>query len=104
MYNLIAIFTLCLLGWFWLDSLRAREMALGICIAGCQRKGVQLLDQTVALRKLGVCQTTAGLRFRRRYQFDYSDEGTGRHTGYLVLRGLKLEELSFGLSATTLEA
>lgn len=101
MQDLLAIFALCLLSWFWLDSLRARETALGICTASCRRKGVQLLDQTVALREMGIRRTSRGLRFRRRYQFDYSDEGTGRHTGYVVLRGLTLEELSFGVADTT---
>jgi len=31
MSNLVAILLLLLLGWFWLDSLRARELAFGIC-------------------------------------------------------------------------
>jgi hypothetical protein len=39
------------------------------------------------------------MRLRRVYRFDFSEEGVGRRSGYLVLRGLDLEELSFGLPA-----
>ncbi|MEY6433839.1 DUF3301 domain-containing protein [Thioalkalicoccus limnaeus] len=95
--DLTAIFALCLLGWFWLDSLRAREIALGICQAACAQRDLQLLDQTVALRRLGLRRTLAGLRFRRVYRFDYSDETLDRYSGHLVLIGLDLEEVSFGL-------
>jgi hypothetical protein len=94
------LFTLCLLfllGWFWLDSLRAREIALGICQAACRQRDLQWLDQAVALRRLGLSWRSEGLRLRRVYRFDFSEEGTGRRQGYIVMRGLNLEELSFGL-------
>jgi hypothetical protein len=38
-----------------------------------------------------------GLRWRRVYRFDFSEEGVGRQTGYLVLIGLDLMEISVGL-------
>ncbi len=97
MTNLLAIFLLLLIGWFWLDSLRAREIALGICKAACQQRDLQLLDQAVALRRLGLVWTQLGLRVRRVYRFDFSEEGIGRRNGYVVLRGIELEGLSFGL-------
>ncbi|EGV34077.1 hypothetical protein ThidrDRAFT_0232 [Thiorhodococcus drewsii AZ1] len=97
MDNLFAILLLLLIGWFWLDSLRAREIAVGICQAACARHEVQLLDQAIALRHLGLSWRSEGLRLRRVYRFDFSEEGTGRRNGYLVMRGLQLEELSFGL-------
>jgi hypothetical protein len=96
MNDLLAILTLLLLGWFWLDSLRAREMAIEICRAACKQRGWQLLDQTVALRQLRLRRTDAGLRWRRVYRFDFSEEGIGRHDGYLVLVGLNLEAISMG--------
>jgi hypothetical protein len=97
MDHLFAILTLLLVGWFWLDSLRARELAIGVCRAACAQRGLQFLDQTVALRRLGVRRTVEGLRLRRVYRFDFSEEGAGRRNGYLVLLGLDLEEISFGL-------
>ena len=97
MDNLIAILGLLLVGWFWLDSLRARELATEICRAACEQRGLQLLDQTVALRHLRTRRTAAGLRLRRIYRFDFSEEGVGRRNGHLVLVGLDLENIDLGL-------
>lgn len=91
------ILLILLLGWFWFDSLRTREIAIGICRAACARRRVQFLDQTVALHRLGLRWPPAGLRFRRVYRFDYSEEGVGRRSGYLVMLGVDLEEISLGL-------
>jgi hypothetical protein len=104
MTNLLAILVLLLIGWFWLDSLRAREIATGICKAACQRNDLQFLDQAVALRRLGMVWTQAGLRVRRVYRFDFSEEGVGRRSGYLVMRGTDFEDLSFGLPERSRDA
>ena len=104
MGNLLTIFLLLLLGWFWLDSLRAREIAVGICQAACAQRDLQFLDQAVALHRLGLAWRAEGLRLRRVYRFDFSEEGVARRNGYLVLRGLHLEELSFGLPNQTGDA
>jgi hypothetical protein len=97
MNHLLMICLLFLLGWFWLDSLRAREIAVGICQVACQQRDLQFLDQAVVLRRLRLAWHSEGLRLRRVYRFDFSEEGTGRRQGYIVMRGLNLEELSFGL-------
>jgi len=93
--SLFAILCLLLLGWFWLDSLRAREIALAICKRACESEDLQLLDQTVALRRLGLSWRAEGLRLRRVYRFEYSEEGVGRRAGHLVLRGTVPEVLRF---------
>jgi hypothetical protein len=97
MSNLLVVFLLLLLGWFWLDSLRAREIATEICKTACSRRELQFLDQTVALKRLGLAWRSEGVRIRRVYRFDFSEEGVGRRSGYLVMRGLVVEDLSFGL-------
>lgn len=97
MNSLPIIFIAVCIAWFWLDSLRAREIATGLCRELCERRDLQFLDQTVALRKLGMRWPNQGLRFRRVYRFDFSEEGMGRHTGYLVMLGTELESVSLGL-------
>lgn len=97
MSHLLTVCLLLLLGWFWLDSLRAREIATGICQAACRQRELQFLDQAVALRRLGLTWRSEGMRLRRVYRFDFSEEGMERRQGYIVMRGLHLEELSFGL-------
>ena len=96
---LVALLMLLQAGWFWLDALRARELAVVLSRRACEERGLQFLDQAVALRRMGVRWTGQGLRLRRVYRFEFSEEGTGRRTGHLVLVGLRLQELSLGLPA-----
>lgn len=91
-------------GWFWLDALRAREMATALSRQACSDRELQFLDQAVALRRLGLRWTHQGLRLRRVYRFEYSETGTGRRTGYLILIGLNLEEISLGLPSHPADA
>jgi hypothetical protein len=102
--HLIALFVVLCVGWFWLESARAREMAVGLAQRACRERGVQMLDQAVALRRLGLRWLRQGLRIRRVYRFEYSEEGIGRRTGYLVLLGLRLEEISLGLPQASADA
>lgn len=97
MSTLLPLLLIVLLAWFWLDSARAREIATGICRAGCEQRGVQFLDQTVALRRMGLRWTRQGLRLRRLFQFDYSEEGMERRDGHVILVGIQLESFSLGL-------
>lgn len=83
--------------WFWRDSLRVREIATRVSRAACESHGVQFLDQTVALRRLGVRWHRSGPAFRRVYEFDYSLEGSGRLTGYIVMFGDSTEMLRIDL-------
>ncbi len=77
-----------ILVWFWLDSLRAREQAVAACAAVCGERGLQFLDQTVALSHLGLKRNARGrLQLFRAYAFDYSTDGTDRWPGRAVLLG-----------------
>lgn len=95
--QLLALLLVLCVGWFWLDAARAREMAVGLALRACKERNVQLLDQAVALRRLGLRWGARGLRIRRVYRFEFSEEGVGRRMGYLVLLGLELADLSLGL-------
>ena len=86
-----------LLIWFWRDSLRVREIANRVGRHACRSHGVQFLDQTVSLRRIGLRWLRAGLKFRRVYEFDYSLEGSGRLTGYIVMLGDQTETLRIDL-------
>lgn len=91
----IALLTLTALIWFWADSLRARERALAVCKRACREIDAQLLDQTVALRRLGLGRDRGGrARWRRRYRFDYTLDGVTRLHGSITLRGREIESLS----------
>lgn len=98
MSNLIASLALVILSlliWFWADSLRARERALEVCARACREIGAQLLDQTVALRRLRVVRDADGHAvWQRSYRFDFTMDGLMRLQGTVDLRGRLVESLS----------
>lgn len=89
--TLFAILLLGLAVIFWMNAARARELAVGISRAACNRESYQLLDDSVYLQRVGLRWTPSGLRFRRMYRFDYSVNGSLRDSGYVLLIGNQLE-------------
>jgi hypothetical protein len=70
--------------YFWHNALRARERARELAHALCARVGLQLLDQTVALRRVRLRRIPGqGLRLLRCYRFDVSTDGNDRRDGSL---------------------
>lgn len=93
-----ALFYLLLLGlvaWFWLDSLRSRELATHTCKAVCRRDQLQFLDDTVALQRLSLARDPHGrLQFRRTYRFEFATTGDRRFQGLVVMLGSQLQVLN----------
>ena len=83
-------------GWFWIDSLRARERALAAGRGACERHELQLLDETVQFAKLRLARDDEGrLRLRRTYTFEFSDTGDNRRHGAIVMLGGDLQDMQF---------
>ena len=92
--TLFYLLLLALVGWFWLDSLRSREIATHTCKAVCRRDQYQFLDDTVSLQNLGVARDLGGtLRIRRAYRFEYATSGDRRYQGLVVMLGSQLQVL-----------
>lgn len=89
--TLTAIIILGLIVMFWLESSRARELAVGISRAACDKERYQFLDDSVYLQRVALRWTASGLRFRRMYRFDYSVDGSLRQSGYTLMVGNQLE-------------
>lgn len=82
----LLLFALILL--LWRNNLAARERAIEVARRTCREVGVQMLDQTVAINRLGIGRGRRGLRLRRRYRFEFSTDGSDRHPGRVELLGL----------------
>lgn len=83
-----------LLVWLWLDSVKAREVAVRSAAYACQAEALQLLDETVAIRALRLVRDNEGrVRLFREYGFEFSDTGDNRRSGRLTLIGHELEML-----------
>jgi Protein of unknown function (DUF3301) len=91
---------LILLGFYiWQNALRARDRARVLSHNLCARVGVQLLDQTVALKRLRIQRIPGeGLRVRRCYGFELSTDGQDRLRGSLDL--LDGEMVAYDLPST----
>ncbi|MEM6985342.1 MAG: DUF3301 domain-containing protein [Pseudomonadota bacterium] len=83
--------------WWW-DSNRARERALGWARSACARAGVQLLDQTVAVRRTRFRRDSRGrVAVWRYFGFEFTDTGDRRCQGHAVLLGDQLLDLHLDL-------
>lgn len=81
------------LGWFWIDSMAARERAELAGKRACREEGVQFLDDTVAFSRLGFGREYGHLKLRRTYRFEFSDTGDNRLKGMVVMLGREVETL-----------
>jgi hypothetical protein len=78
--------------WFWLDSLKAREIALAAGERECAAQGLQFLDWTVAQSRLRLERDHDGrARLRRVFRFEYSETGNDRLEGSISLLGRHVE-------------
>ena len=86
--TLAALAAIGVIFWYWSDSLRTREQALRVCADACRQMGVQLLDQTVVVRRLRLGRDAGGrVRLRRHYGFEFSIDGGDRFRGQAVMVG-----------------
>ena len=75
-----------LLVWFWLESLKIRDIAIQVARTSCRQQELQLLDGTVSLRTLRpYYRNVDDYGLKRTYTFDYSGDGISRQTGCVVL-------------------
>ncbi|HJV24274.1 MAG TPA: DUF3301 domain-containing protein [Aromatoleum sp.] len=100
-WELLSVMALVLVGWYWLDSIRTREIGVQAAKAACQREGVQLLDDTVATRSLRIARDDNGRAcLQRVYEFEYSNSGNDRQAGSVMLRGREVVMLDIGPRAS----
>ena len=93
-WEVFALAAIAALAWWWYDSMRARERALAVAGAACQRDGLQFLDETVeCVRTRFVRDEEGRLVLRRSYRFEFSDDGHNRRDGSVVMLGATVESL-----------
>jgi hypothetical protein len=87
--GIIEVLVLLLLaagGWFFWDSLKAREAANAAIRAACKAEGLLFLDDTVGLESVWPVRDDEGrMRLRRVYGFEYSDTGNNRRSATVTL-------------------
>ncbi len=76
------------------QSMRVRELALQAARRSCHSDGVQLLDETVSIRRMSLSRDERGnWHIWRQYHFEYSVEGVERERGHVIMLGNQLQAL-----------
>jgi hypothetical protein len=91
-WEIVALAALAAAGWFWYDSMRARERAVHAGRSACERDGLQFLDETVLCTRTRPTRDAEGrVKLRRVYVFEFSDDGQRRRAGSIAIVGDRLE-------------
>jgi len=86
MSSLALLVIIGLLVWFWLESLKSRDIAIQVARTSCRQQELQLLDGTVSLQTLRpYYRNLDDYGLKSTYTFDYSGDGVSRQTGCVVL-------------------
>ena len=94
MASILIILFLALLAWFWLTSIRAKEIAMQASSEACKMIEAQFLDQTASLKKLRISRNKNGrLTLLRTYTFDFSRDRQTRSKGFVTIIGQKVTQV-----------
>ena len=89
--ELLIIFTLPLIAWFWIDSTKVIESARIAAAKMCKKNNVQFLDDSVHQRKFSLGKNSYGqLKIVRTYGFEFTNNEHQRYKGELVFAGCQL--------------
>ena len=94
MTSFFIILFLALLAWFWLNSIRAKEIAMAASAEACQQIQAQFLDQTASLKNIKIRRNKNGrMIFERTYSFDFSRDRETRIQGLVTIVGYKVTQV-----------
>jgi len=94
-WDFLALIVLAVVAWLWYDSMRAREHAVAAGQVACARERLQFLDETVECIAVRPARDEAGhLVLRRVYRFEFSDDGSRRRAGSIVMLSGEVESLT----------
>lgn len=95
MYELLVILLFVVIVWYWLDGMRAKEIARQAGRQACEQDGVAFLDDTVVLKKATLRRSRAGhMAIFRQYQFEFSSDGSCRYKGSIEMLSKQVLGLS----------
>lgn len=96
--NMLLLLVLCAAAVLWLKLTSARERAMGEARRECERRGLQLLDESVGLRAIRLRRIEGLRRLERGYSFDFSIHGDDREQGRLWMIGSTVSGFSLPAS------
>lgn len=109
MDEIVFIFLILIIIWYWWDTQQCNEIALHVCKRKCDAAGVQLLDSTVTRQRVWLRRgPQGGVQICRLYSFEFSGHSVSdyleREHGYIVLIGKQVVETSLPDSVVDISA
>jgi len=96
-FEILGLVFISAIAWLWLDSLKAREVAVRAAKELCAAEGLQFLDDTVSIAGLMPARDDEGqVTLQRAYNFEYSNTGDNRLRGSVVMQGHRVVLLNVG--------
>lgn len=93
----IALYTLIFLGicfFIWRNFMKNKEYTIDIAQRSSEKHNLELLDDTVCLRKISIKFECKRMVFYRVYSFDYNNAMCDdRYRAYIVIRNGRFQEL-----------
>ena len=93
--NLILMSVLAFFLVFWWKTQGVRQFAYQAARRRCEELGVQLLDQAVMLRGIGLKRAPSGnLSLLRKFAFEFSTSGDARYRGEVQMVGQFVDKVA----------
>jgi hypothetical protein len=81
--------------WYWLDGVRAKELARHAGRNACAQDHVSFLDDTVVQQKVSLRRNRSGhVVIRRCYDFEFTSDGSCRYKGSIDMLGKTVSHVS----------
>ena len=94
MASILIILFLAFIAWFWLNGIRAKEIAMQASAEACQQIEAQFLDQTASLKNIKINRNKSGrMTFERIYSFDFSRDRETRMQGLVTIIGQRVTQV-----------
>jgi len=94
--DLWLLLALAVIVMIWWHSLGLKTRALNLAKQRCKQLDLQLIDESVVLRKMRLTRNTRGvLAVQRVFRFEFSTTGDRRYNGALSLLGAQLQGFEF---------
>lgn len=92
MSEILLLSIIIFIAWYWSDSVTKREIAIFTGRELASRYHLQLLDDTVACKKIRLGRNNNGqVQLKRQYEFEVSADGRSRLACNLELLGKQLQ-------------
>ncbi len=96
--DVVMLLALLLLGYFWWIQDQYRRRAFGLAKQACDRAGVQLLDDSVGLKRVRLRRVRGGFLLERQFSFEFTPSGAARFAGSVVFAGARVQAVDLDLS------